>query len=71
MSLFPYTGPMTSADIFADVYRRSNRSLSCRDRTCGAQDCETCRGPQEEEEQAPETESEQDQQDHQEDQAND
>jgi hypothetical protein len=36
MSLFPYTGPMTTDDIFADVYRRSNRSLSCRDRMCGA-----------------------------------
>ena len=65
MSLFPYTGPMTSADIFADVYRRSNRSLACSDRMCGAQDCETCRGPQEEVE--PESKPEQDQQ---EDQAN-
>jgi len=60
MSLFYYTGPMTSADIFADVYRRSNRSLSCRDRMCGADDCETCRGPQEEPE--PEPESEQNEQ---------
>jgi hypothetical protein len=59
MSLWPYTGPMTSADIFADVYRRSNRSLSCRDRMCGAQDCETCRGPQEEQEPEPEQEPEQ------------
>lgn len=48
MNLFPYTGPMTSADIFADVYRRSARSLSCSDRMCGADDCETCRGPQQE-----------------------
>jgi hypothetical protein len=59
MSLFPYTGRMTDKDIFDDVYRRSNRSLSCRDRMCGAQDCETCRGPQEEQE--PEQEQEQEQ----------
>lgn len=51
MSLFPYTGPMTSKDIFDQVYRRSAKSLSCRDRMCGADDCETCRGPQEEPEQ--------------------
>ncbi len=43
MSLFPYTGPMTSKDIFYDVYRRSNRSLSCSDRMCGAEDCSNCR----------------------------
>ena len=60
MSLFPYTGPMTTDDIFADVYRRSAKRLSCRDRMCGAQDCETCRGPQEEPE--PESEKEQDEQ---------
>lgn len=63
MSLFPYTGPMSNADIFADVYSRSSRRLSCRDRLCGADDCETCRGPQEE----PEPESKPEQ----EDQAND
>jgi hypothetical protein len=65
MNLFAYTGPMTSADIFADVYRRSARSLSCRDRMCGAEDCETCRGPQEEveteQEQEPEQQEEQQQ----------
>ena len=59
MSLFPYTGPMTTDDIFADVYRRSNRRLSCRDRMCGADDCETCRGPQEEVEPEHEQEPEQ------------
>jgi len=48
MSLFPYTGPMTTDDIFAEIRMRSARSLSCRDRMCGAEDCETCRGPQEE-----------------------
>lgn len=56
MSLFHYTGPMTSKDIFDDVYRRSNRSLSCSDRMCGAEDCETCRGPQQEDEQQEEEE---------------
>jgi hypothetical protein len=63
MSLFPYTGPMSSKDIFDDVYRRSNRSLSCRDRMCGAQDCETCRGPQEEVE--PEQEQQQEEEEQQ------
>ena len=58
MSLFPYTGPMTTDDIFAEVYRRSAKSLSCRDRMCGAEDCETCRGPQQEDEQQPEQEEE-------------
>lgn len=42
---------MTSKDIFDEVYRRSARRLSCRDRMCGAEDCETCRGPQQEDEQ--------------------
>jgi hypothetical protein len=39
---------MTTDDIFAEIRMRSARSLSCRDRMCGAEDCETCRGPQEE-----------------------
>jgi len=60
MSLFHYTGPMSSKEIFDDVYRRSARSLSCRDRMCGAEDCETCRGPQEEQElEEPEQEEQQ------------
>lgn len=42
MSLFYYTGPMTTDDIFADVYRRG-RKISCRDRMCGAEDCDNCR----------------------------
>jgi hypothetical protein len=51
---------MTSKDIFDEVYRRSNRSLSCSDRMCGADDCETCRGPQEEQEpEEPEQEEQQ------------
>lgn len=56
MSWFPYSGPMTTDDIFAEVYRRSARSLSCSDRMCGADDCETCRGPQQEEKQDDEQE---------------
>jgi len=50
MNLFPYTGPMTTDDIFAEIRMRSSRSLSCRDRMCGAEDCETCRGPQQDDE---------------------
>lgn len=53
---------MTNADIFADVYRRSAKRLSCSDRMCGAEDCENCRGPQQEPEQEPEQEQEQDEQ---------
>ena len=59
MNLFPYVGPMTTDDIFGEIRMRSLRSLSCRDRMCGAEDCETCRGPQEEQEQEPEKQDEQ------------
>ena len=68
MSLFPYTGPMTINDIFAHIRMRSNRSLSCRDRMCGAEDCETCRGPQEQDD---EQQEEQEESANEEDQAND
>jgi len=60
MSLFQYTGPMTTDDIFWSIRMRSARSLSCSDRMCGAEDCETCRGPQEEQEpEEPEQEEQQ------------
>jgi len=58
MSLWTYTGPMTTDDIFAEIRMRSARSLSCRDRMCGAQDCETCRGPQEEDDEQQEEQEE-------------
>jgi len=43
MSLFQYTGPMTSKDILDQVYSRKSSSFQCSDRTCGADDCPNCR----------------------------
>lgn len=37
-----YRGPLTTDDIFFDVYRRG-RNISCSDRMCGAEDCSNCR----------------------------
>ena len=49
---------MTTDDIFADVYRRSNRSLSCSDRMCGAEDCSNCRPSNQDSEQQDEEQQE-------------
>jgi hypothetical protein len=49
---------MTTDDIFWEIRMRSARSLSCSDRMCGAEDCETCRGPQEEDDEEQQEEQE-------------